>query len=247
MVCKIVLVAVVFAAMCAGFSAARAASVSDEEFRRQLALPHEPHSLLNEILARDEFAERPPSLIAQLRQFAREALIRIVKWVLQHLPQLGPLDLDEDVGQFLLDAQLIGVVAIAGAFVAWVLMRFLSRRRARVRMILQAPEHVESDVRGSSEAYSTALKMADKGNYRDGLVYLFRYVLLWLDENGRFSIGPGKTNREVLRSIPPSEPIRAAVAEMIPLFNGVRFGNAPCDRADYEHFQDLCRRVTDRT
>jgi hypothetical protein len=40
------------------------------------------------------------------------------------------------------------------------------------------------------------------------VVLLFRHALVRLDETGRLSLHPGRTNREILASIPADQPIR---------------------------------------
>lgn len=223
-----------------------ATPVSGDEFREKLNLPQDPKITLEEILSRDEFTNQEESWIIKAKRWLWTTSLEFLEWVLQRLPSLEPLDIDDDVGQLILNALMVGVLVIFAAFIGWVILRLLSAKKARFRIVQPEAESAEPEFLGSAEARSTALRNGEQGNYRDGLIYLFRYVLLWLDETGRLTLGPGKTNREVLTSISSEGTLKDLLLEMVPVFNRVRYGDVPCGKADYERFQDLCFRVVER-
>ena len=223
-----------------------AEDLSTDEFRTRYDLPKDPKTVLEGILARDEFKNQEESWIVQAQRLMWETFIRALKWIFNRLPGID-LHLDDDIGQTILDVQLIAILALVAGLLVWVFVRLVIARRHRIQIIDPALDHPLSKSLGSSEARAVALKMAEQGDYRGALVHLFRYVLCRLDEQGKLTVGPGKTTREVLAGIPDEEPLRAPLAEMIPIFNRVRYGDADCGRLDYERFRALSRTATERT
>lgn len=222
------------------------ADTSGDQFRKRYELPKDPTTVLADILARDEFTNQQESWISQMRRLMWEAIIRAIKWIIDRLPRFPNFEISDDVGQMILDAQLIGTIALVAGLVGWVAVRLIRARRNQFRAVYAPEEHESADSLGSAKAYVMAMKLAEQRDYRGALIYLFRYVLTWLDEKGTLTVGPGKSNREVLNSVPPGAPIRAPLAEMIPLFNRVRYGDADCRRVDFERFQSLCHTITER-
>jgi hypothetical protein len=139
------------------------------------------------------------------------------------------------LGSFVVAAMLV-LIAVAVLYAT----RTLGRKKPYLE---EFDDLVSPAAVSSSAARIIALKSAEQGNYRDALISMFRYVLLWLDERGRLSLHQVKTNREVLESLGRDQPLRNALGEMIPVFNRVRYGNYPCDKHDYEKFLTLCSRV----
>ncbi|MDQ7785354.1 MAG: DUF4129 domain-containing protein [Desulfomonilaceae bacterium] len=236
----------VFAAF-GGFDHLGAEQLSGDRFAERYELPRDPKTALEDILARDEFRNREESWIAQARTFMWETFLRAVKWILDRLPRFGTFDLDEGTGQMILDAQLIGLLALIAGLCAWLVVRLIAARRRGMLPVDPHEDRATSETAGNGDERAAALKLAERGRYGEALIHLFRYVLIRLDEKGRVSVGPGKTNREVLESIPVDEPFREPMAEMIPLFNRVRYGGADCGKADYERFEALSRTAVERT
>jgi len=229
-----------------GTSLSQSASVS---FQGRFELPQDPQALLEQILARDEFKqEQSRSLLDRVRDMVREIIRSILTWIIEHLPKGKWLDFDSatwDTTWNVLTVLLIGTALIVIVWFCTKVTRFFLVWLGRMPSDppREAPEMEKSLV--SREAYGLAMKNAEAGNYREGLTYLFRFALLWLDERGRLPLHPGKTNREVLQSLAPGEPLRTILVEMVLTFNRVKYGMARCDRDDYEHFLALCRTVED--
>jgi hypothetical protein len=244
--CRCILIGIcLVVATVAGLSDLSAAGPSADEFRKRYDLPQDPKTALEDILARDEFRNQEESWISQVQRLMWETILRALKWIFDRLPGFN-FDIDDDIGQMILDTQLVGMIALVAGLAAWMVVRLIRSRRHRIRVINSPEDHAPADSPGSAGARAMALKLAEQGDYRGALIHLFRYVLTLLDEKGRLTVGPGKTNREVLNSIPNGEPLKAPLAEMIPLFNRVRYGDAGCGKVDFERFQDLSRIVTER-
>ncbi len=213
-------------------------------FQARFDLPRDPDALLKEILARKEFRSSPireafERLIDRVKAFLVDFLRRLWK----SMPRLGPIDAAYDpiwifLGTVLAASGITLLVVLGKRLIEFLLGKYGALAR------VQHPESEAARVDGSREILNQALKAAETGEYATALVLLFRHALVWLDETGRLSLQPGKTNREILESIPADEPMRQGLSEMIPVFNRVRYGQASCGRTDYEHFLAACRLVT---
>jgi len=218
-----------------------------QTFQERFELPRDPTPLLEQILASDEFKQQSPSFIDRLREMVREMIRLVISWIIEHLPRgkwLDALDastLDTTwnvLSGLLVTAALVLLVWFGKRAVVFILAR---GRRSAERDSSEASATEKPLV--SEEARKLALKRAGEGNYPEALIYLFRFTLLWLDERGQLPLHPGKTNREVLQSLAPEEPLRPILGEMVLTFNRVKYGAAACDKHDYEHFMALCRTV----
>ena len=118
---------------------------------------------------------------------------------------------------------------------------FLSRERRVAPARFGAPAVAES----CSEALDMSRSLAERGEYREALIHLFRYALIRLDEQGRLGFYIGKTNREILRSPRLKKSDRDTLSEMVPIFNCVRYGDFPCGKAEYDRFLLLTGRLLD--
>jgi hypothetical protein len=216
-------------------------------FEQRFDLPRDPDAVLKEILTRREFRGNPfwdayDRLIDRFKEALRKALRRI--W--RSLPELGPMDSKYDpVWIFMatiLVASGITVLVLFGKKV----FEFLLRRYVAPRGL---PDRGREAVVGdsSTEILNRALKAADQGEFAAAIVLLFRHALVRLDETGRLSLHPGKTNREILGSIPADGPIRQGLSTMVPVFNRVRYGLASCEKSEYESFLAVCMDVTGRS
>lgn len=214
-------------------------------FVKRFELPRDPHPVVDEILSRPEFNEDfSQSALEELRDALIELTRRALRWLSKHFPRMPDVDLDPAPAVRIVETGLIVALLLAAAIVAWFAVKyFLSRKRARPvvpeESLLEA-----ADIMGSEEALAAARAMAAEAKYTEALVYLFRFVLLRLDERGEVTLRPGKTNREILWSVPQDAPIRQPLSQMILLFNRVRYGNEGCGRAAFNRFVSLSRRVT---
>jgi hypothetical protein len=226
--------------------AACPARASENDFQEKYNLPKSPDTLLKEILSRPEFQEdETQSFIdRQLERLYRE-LARLFARILKSLPAVESPQIDERVGRTIIKMILVGA---AGLLVLYVLARVFSlvaKRRLFSDTDSQTPEPGKHGLTGSRNSWDHALMLAEKADYGEALINLFRFAVLKLDEQGILLFHSRKTNREILESI-KSDPLREIVGEMVPSFNRVRYGEASCDRLEYEHFLGLCRRLAGR-
>jgi hypothetical protein len=224
------------------------AQVHDSSFQQRFDLSQDPDALLKKILSAREFQEVPgQSLFDSIVEWLKQVVSKALAWIFGRLQPFESVEGGSGTLALVLAGVFIAGVAIFLVFMAVRLFSFVLAGR---RGGSSNPPRAHPDVRSvskSGDARSRALKAAEAGNYRSALVFLFHYALFWLAEQGRLSLHPGKTNREILESLDTGEPSRECLAEMVPLFNRVRYGKAPCGRDDYERFLALSHRVTERT
>lgn len=220
---------------------------SVNSFQDRFDLSQDPDALLEKILAAREFQEVPgQSLFDSVLEWLEHAVRKALAWIVDRLQLFETVEGDGNPFALILAGLLIAAVGIFLLFAAVRLLSFLHVRRRKERSDSLQAQAEGRRVSKSGEARTQALKAAEAGNYPLALVFLFHFTILWLAEEGRLSFHPGKTNREILESLDTSEPSRECLAAMVPLFNRVRYGKAPCDRNDYERFLALCHRVTER-
>lgn len=222
------------------------ASASEDHFRDKYNLPRSPEPVLKEILSRPEFKEDAAhSLIERLWNQLQEELIRLLARIFRRLPLPEGYKFPQNVGRTLVTVMLLGSAGLLAVFVLIRIFHLARRKRAPSENNSSAAQLGEPGIPGSGECRAEALRLAEKGNYSQALIHLFRSALLRLKEKGFLSFHKGKTNREILESI-NDDLLRGIIAEMIPSFNQVRYGNASCDRLEYERFLGLCLRLTER-
>lgn len=219
-----------------------------DSFRQRFNLSQDPDALLERILSAREFQEIPGrSLFESVVEWVKHLASTIVDWILSGLQHFDTVEGEGDTLAMILAGIMIAVVAILLVLAVIRLYSFLIGRMRRERPHVPQARPEIGEVSNSGAARNQAFKAAEAGNYRSALVLLFHFALFWLAEEGRLSLHPGKTNREILESLDTGEPSRDCLTEMVPVFNRVRYGKAPCGRDDYERFLALCSRVTERT
>ena len=222
------------------------AIASEDHFRDTYNLPRSPEPVLKEVLSRPEFKEdAAQSLIERLWNQLREELVRLLARIFRRLPLPEGYTFPQNVGRTLVTAMLLGSAGLLAVFVLIRVFRLARRKRTPSENDSSAAQLGASAASGSEEFRAEALRLAEKGNYSQALIHLFRSALLRLKEKGFLSFHKGKTNREILESI-NDDLLRGIIADMIPSFNQVRYGNASCDHLEYERFLGLCLRLTER-
>lgn len=232
-------------------AAVASTEVSPDRFRDLLGLSREPEPVLKEILTRDEFQESlSQPVLDEIVDRILGLIERVLSWIYAHWPKLdfGSLQGQADLFWQALGVFLFFVIAVllvgAGALLVYRVLLPYARSREH-----QAATQVSQSVGEPASAArlrDQALKLAREGKYGEAIVRLFRFVLVHLDRRGRLLLHPARTNREILRSIPPQEPIRDSLAEMISLFNAVRYGGFPCGKPEFDRFLGLSDRLTER-
>lgn len=232
-------IVVVALASVMGSAAGLAAGGPDDAFVERFDLPRDPESVLSEVLARREFAEDPVSRwIRGFRDRAAAVLAEIVRWIVSRLPSMGPVKLRGDILGTIGTALLVGVAGVVILAVGWRIALVIRRqigKRDGTRGLSPAPDEVGTP----AGLRLRALAEAERGNFGPAVIFFFRYVVLRLDEEGLIAYHHGKTNRELLAALTADETVRKRAAEMILVFNRVRYGRASCGRDDYERFVGL--------
>lgn len=179
--------------------------------------------LLEEILARPEFQWRedaPPTLLQRFWQ-----------WLARQLFNQIPRALDS--GDLL--ANVLMVLGIIGLLAA-LLYAFIRLRRQFVRS--EATEHEARvwHMRDPDEAMRTAETMAQHGDYRLALRYLYHSSLLLLDERNLIDYDRTRTNREYLLSVRDKPPLEALLSKIVNVFDRSWYGLQTPDAQTYEQF-----------
>lgn len=224
------------------------AEAAADSFVKRMRLPRAPEPVLEDVLSREEFRQSwVDSVTEAFSTWLLEILERILTWLSRRIPRLGPIEADWDFWGLVTEILMIAVAVVVAVFAARFLIKLIISRIPHSRAPDSATPGDSVEFVSAGKSWKQALELGRQGKYREGLIQLFRSVLAWLDESGRLPVREDRTNREILESVSDSGALRAVLTEMIPIFNRVRYGNAECDRAVYERFLALCRRVTERT
>ncbi|MGO9116587.1 MAG: hypothetical protein ACLQPD_03140, partial [Desulfomonilaceae bacterium] len=199
------------------------ASQTPIDFQKQFNLPQDPDSLLKEILSRKEFTDAAKeSFLDRFIDYLNYLWRKALSWLLDRWPDLEPFSFGNEsvwaaVGIILLTTIL--------ALIIFRLARFLSgvSKKSRAKQSEFSDEPIELGDLG--EMQGQAVQLAHRGEYRQALILLFRFVLLRLDELGRINWHPCKTNREILRSADRTPLTHDPLSEMISMFNGIYYGD----------------------
>jgi hypothetical protein len=217
------------------------AGIGQDQFMEKLQLPRNPESVLKEVLSRSEFRDSEnESLADKLRAMLFDTLQRILAWIRDRIPSVKLPEAELDVFWTVIGSFVVAAALVLVAVVVFYATKSWWRKKPDTQ---EFADWDTPDATTSADVRVNALKSAEQDNFREALISMFRYVLLWLDERGRLSLHQVKTNREVLESLRGDKTLRSALGEMIPIFNRVRYGNYPCEKNDYEKFLALCSRV----
>jgi hypothetical protein len=227
-------------------AAADNGTLSAERFREVLRLPANPEEVARHVLSREEFRTSPvQSLVDRVAEFFVALLNALVSWLQDHWPRFGRIEGDYDffwtfLGIFFY-AVILGLLVSALIFVFIKLIR-PALQRWTSRVFPDAGILPEQDEPGEPSRQEV-LDLARQGNFRAALIRLFRSILIQLDSRGQLILHRSRTTREILNAFPSQEPVRETLADMITVFNAVRYGAAPCGRAEFERFAALADRV----
>jgi hypothetical protein len=218
------------------------ASRTPSDFQKQFNLPQDPDALLKEILSRKEFTDAARvSLLDRFMDYLDYLWRKALSWLLDRWPDLGPFSLGNEsvwaaVGILLLTAIL--------ALIIFRIARFLSGVSKKSRAKQTEFSDLPIELGDLGEMQGQAVQLAHRGEYRQALILLFRFVLLRLDELGRIKWHPCKTNREILRSADRTTQTHDPLSEMISIFNGIYYGDKNCSSQEFYRFLNLAQSVT---
>jgi hypothetical protein len=240
------LILLVGLALAAAVAVPSLAESPPDAFVKQFNLPRDPESVLGEVLSRSEFREDAiGSLVDRFLARVKELILSALKWLFERFPSMEPIKTRGDVFGTIGRALLMGVAFTTLILLGWNLVKLIRGRRRRLDLSDTLLPLEDEEFQTSQQLRSLAQREAESGNFSRALVVVFRFVVARLDEKGLLAYHPGKTNREILQSLQSAGTIRDCLAEMIPVFNRVRYGNFPCTGDDYERFLALALRATE--
>jgi hypothetical protein len=220
------------------------AAASSDAFRERFNLPEDPEPLLQRILSAREFKEQPiQTLLERLEELTKELLLRSLEWLLEKIPSAGPFRVPERSMWYVVAALILGGLLVFVLILAFRVL-FSGSGRTPVNSRQTDLNIEDAEPLSSRDSWDPATRTAEQADYSEAIVYLFRFVVSWLDEQGQLAFHPSKTNRELLAGLGENAPPREALAEMIPVFDGVKYGVIQCGQTEYERFLALSRRIT---
>lgn len=204
-----------------------------------------PKKLLKEILAGSEFQDtKGHSILGRLLTEIVEGIRRIVEFILGKIPNMPEIEADGDAAFAVLTVVLWGVLLALVVYLGYSMYGGEPMRRwTRVSPSEFNVPGSDESLRGD-ELRETADSLAREGRYSQALSAMYRWTLTRLDDMGVISLRRGLTNREILRALKNQQDRGRVMAEMVPLFNRVRFGGVPCNKQEYDRFSALCRQLT---
>jgi hypothetical protein len=179
-------------------------------------------------LARRELARSlyQPSLWQRLRN-------AVSGWLNSVLGAAGP----RHPGWWTLIALIIVVAAVIGGVIAWIGPARRSRRR-RSAAVIGGAQLTAGDHRRNAE------RRAAEGDFAGAIVEQVRAIAAELESRGVLLPRPGRTASELAAEAAGSVPGTAAgLREAARLFDDVRYGGRPGNRAGYEQIRDLDLRI----
>jgi len=226
------------------FAGACLASEAAPSFREKFDLPCDPKPVLEKILSQPEFQDhQDDSLLERLREWLGRLLDEALRWLVRRLPEGRGSKLDPDSAWKFVNVFIMTWAVAALGVAVWFVIRYVRLRYADSRTPQYAADDDVGDLLSSIEARTLATLAAEQSDYRSAVIYLFRSVLLWLDERGSLSLHDGKTNREVLEGVAPDAAFRQPLTELVPVFDRVKYGLADCKKEEYEQFLVTSRLV----
>jgi hypothetical protein len=101
------------------------------------------------------------------------------------------------------------------------------------------------EVLTASQAMQSAYQLAEKGDHRLAVRYLYLYALLQLEERGLLRYDRSRTNREYLRSIQERPQLFLLLRDVVDVFDHVWYGCQAIDDDGYAHYLEQVNRLKD--
>lgn len=133
------------------------------------------------------------------------------------------------------------VVLLAAVVVTAVLFYFLRNLRRNLVAEETLPALLEEhEARTPAEAFDSAQRFINAGDYRSAVRQLYLATLLTLDQRGRIKYDPTLTNREYLHQASNDPRTTAALQPIVETFDRTWYGFEPISK---QEFDDYRRRV----
>jgi hypothetical protein len=194
---------------------------------------------LEGILSRPEFAPKSKATNALLRW-----INKFVSWIGKFLPKQTPMESGRALS-FVTIAQylVIGISIVVLAYVAWVFLPVLWRRRRKLkdktkpeaRVVLG--EHVAAD-ESAKDLLADAESLARDGQLRAAIRKAYIALLVELGDRKLISLAQHKTNRDYLRSLREIPQLYTSMQGLTEVFERNWYGLAQPTPADWQSFRD---------
>ncbi|MCU0492301.1 MAG: DUF4129 domain-containing protein [Chloroflexaceae bacterium] len=179
--------------------------------------PDDAEQRLRDLLSRPPFSEeQDSSLLGQILDWLWAFLERL----LSPFGQVGE-------GPRAAFGWLIGVLAVL--LVLGVLLYWLFSMRRTLAREARSEEHDPEAGLTSQTAMQQAGSVAEGGDYRTAVRFLYLSALLWLDEKGLLRYDRALTNREYLERLRDNAGLRAQLLPIVETFDQVWYGHVTLD------------------
>lgn len=199
------------------------------------AAPADAQQRLADLLSRPPFEQpappREPTLIDRFFQWLGE-------WLADLLQPVGEVAATTDG-----DLLSWGLVIIGGLLVAAVLAIWLRGLRRTLASDPQTLADDEEERLSAGEALGRANSLAQRGDYRTAVRYLYLSSLLWLDERRMLRYDRTLTNREYLTRLGERPDLRERLTPVVETFDRVWYGAAPLDAERFAAYEQQVARL----
>ncbi len=128
---------------------------------------------------------------------------------------------------------IVGTAALL-VVIGYVALRFKRQLAPDVKVEQHTPE---LDIHDAEEAIARAQRVADEGDYRLALRYLYLSSMLLLHERGLINFDRSRTNREYLQSVAQQPHLREVLGDIVGIFDHSWYGMHAPDAQTYAHFR----------
>ena len=183
--------------------------------------------LLSAILARPEFGAQDQAS-DPLQRFFQQLQDKIMNWLNSLFS--GPAS----SSGLPADGMIVVISLLLAGIMAFVLRDFLRGMAVEAELALDASG--EDQPLNASLANQRAVQLAESGDYRSAVRYLYLSALLLLDERGILRYNRSLTNREYLRLVSGQPDLEGHLRAVVDAFDRVWYGKQGIDRADYDRY-----------
>lgn len=150
-----------------------------------------------------------------------------------------PREFDGSFLRYLAWGLLAAALVVLVAFIAYA-VRNRTRRPVDPKKAVAPAQRAAAESlpfmadRSRGDLLGEARRHYQQGNYSEAIIYLFSYQLVELDRFALIRLAKGKTNRQYLRELGKSPPLRPPLELTMTAFEDVFFGRRDLDRAGFE-------------
>jgi hypothetical protein len=189
--------------------------------------PADAQQRLNDLLNRPPFVSRDTN--------EGNLLTAFLDWVIDILDQLfSPMSAPSGTGTVLRWLIIAACIVVLGGVLLYLLLHM---RQATTRQASATdPDDPEAHLTATT-ALQQASTLAQGGDYRTAVRYLYLSSLLWLDERNLLRYDRALTNREYLARLSHRPDLRARLQPIVETFDQVWYGHATLDAERFRAYQ----------